>query len=228
MSSHFSRNRDSTGKSSLRAHDVSRDKRRRYRSVLRNVVRQEKAMIVRLVPRKVFQKVLLADDVADLLSKCTRETVDRSSASCDSNTYSTPPAYVGPPTSEVGLRERCSHRANSREHPKADDNRRDGCQLLSGRCRDSFGQFRETPKPRWTAQNRPLIDTSKPATTGVAAETNGVLLRSLLGAQVGLDLGAPAPRSAFEDVRVMEQPIEERGDGGGVAEQLAPVIHRSV
>ena len=82
--------------------------------------------------------------------------------------------------------------------------------------------------PRWTAQNRPLIDTSKPATTGVAAETNGVLLRGLLGAQVGLDLGAPAPRSAFEDVRVMEQPIEERGDGGGVAEQLPPVVHRSV
>lgn len=56
--------------------------------------------------------------------------------------------------------------------------------------------------PRWTAQNRPSIDTSKPATTGVASETNGVLLRGLLGAQVGLDFGAPAPRSAFEDVRV--------------------------
>ena len=42
----------------------------------------------------------------------------------------------------------------------------------------------------------------------------------LLGAQVGLDLGAPAPRSAFEDVLVMEQPIEGRGDGSGVAEQL--------
>jgi hypothetical protein len=70
--------------------------------------------------------------------------------------------------------------------------------------------------PWWTAQNRPLIDTSKPATTGVAAETNGVLLRGLLGAQVRLDLGAPAPRSAFEDVRMMEQPIQERGDGGRV------------
>ena len=85
----------------------------------------------------------------------------------------------------------------------------------------------EASRPRWTAQNRPLIDTSKPATTGVAAETNGVLLRGLLGAQVGLDLGAPAPRSAFEDVRVMEQPIEERRDGG-VAEQLATIIDGSV
>jgi hypothetical protein len=55
-----------------------------------------------------------------------------------------------------------------------------------------------------------------------------VLLRGLVGAQVGLDLGAPAPRSAFEDVRVMEQSIEERGDGGGIAEQLPPVVHRSV
>jgi hypothetical protein len=55
-----------------------------------------------------------------------------------------------------------------------------------------------------------------------------VLLRALLGAQVGLDLGAPAPRAAFEDVRVMEQPIEERGDGRGVAQQLPPIVDRSV
>ena len=55
-----------------------------------------------------------------------------------------------------------------------------------------------------------------------------VLLRGLVGAQVGLDLGAPAPRSAFEDVRVMEQPIQERGDGGRVAQQLPPVVHWSV
>ena len=55
-----------------------------------------------------------------------------------------------------------------------------------------------------------------------------VLLRDLVGAQVGLDLGPPAPRAAFEHVRVMEQPIEERSDGGRVAEQLPPVVHRSV
>jgi hypothetical protein len=55
-----------------------------------------------------------------------------------------------------------------------------------------------------------------------------VLLRGRVGAQVGLDLGAPAPRSAFKDVGVMEQPIQERGDGGGVAQQLPPVVHRSV
>ena len=65
-------------------------------------------------------------------------------------------------------------------------------------------------KPRWTGQNRTVTDTSKPATTGVAVETNRVLLRGLLGAQVGLDLGAPAGRSALEDGRVTQEPIEER------------------
>ena len=55
-----------------------------------------------------------------------------------------------------------------------------------------------------------------------------VLLRALLGAQVGVDLGAPAARSALEDMRVMEQPIEQRGDRRGVTEQLAPVIDRPV
>ena len=29
-------------------------------------------------------------------------------------------------------------------------------------------------------------------------------------------LGAPAPRSEFEDVRMIEQPIQERGHGGRV------------
>src|SRR5205814_8465219 len=101
-------------------------------------------------------------------------------------------------------------------------------QLIRGcRCTRSGAANSADGKPRWTAQNRPLIDTSRPATTGVAAETTGVLLRGLLRAQVGLDPGSPAPRPAFEDVRVMEQSIEERRDGGGVADQLPPVIHRS-
>jgi hypothetical protein len=29
-------------------------------------------------------------------------------------------------------------------------------------------------------------------------------------------------------MRVMQQTIEERGDGGGVSEELAPVIHGAV
>ena len=43
-----------------------------------------------------------------------------------------------------------------------------------------------------------------------------------------LDLGAPATRPALEHVRVMEQAVEQRGDGGGVAEQLSPVVDRAV
>ena len=87
---------------------------------------------------------------------------------------------------------------------------------------------KEARGPRWTAENRPLIDTSKPAISGGRPRPVEFYFVGLLGAQVGLDFGAPAPRSAFEDVRVMEQPIEQRGDGGGVAEQLAPVVDGSV
>ncbi len=53
-------------------------------------------------------------------------------------------------------------------------------------------------------EQQPPVDSSKPATTGVAAETNGVLLRRLLGAQVGLDFRAPAAWPAFEHVCVMQ------------------------
>ena len=46
--------------------------------------------------------------------------------------------------------------------------------------------------------------------------------------QIGMDLRAPAARSALEHMGVMEQPIEQRGDRRGVAEQLAPIIDGSV
>ncbi len=39
---------------------------------------------------------------------------------------------------------------------------------------------------------------------------------------------APAARPALEHVRVMEQAVEQRGDGGGVAEELSPVVDRPV
>jgi len=55
-----------------------------------------------------------------------------------------------------------------------------------------------------------------------------VLLRALLGAQVGVDFGAPTPGPALQHVRVMEQAVEERGDGGGVAQQFTPVIDGTV
>ena len=72
--------------------------------------------------------------------------------------------------------------------------------------------------PRWTPQKRPLIDTSKPAISGMAAETGGVLPRGLRGAQVGLDLRAPAAWPALEDMAMMQQAIQQGGDGRGVAE----------
>jgi hypothetical protein len=45
-----------------------------------------------------------------------------------------------------------------------------------------------------TVQNRPFL---------AATETHGVLLRAVLVAQVGLELGAPTPRPALEHMRVM-------------------------
>ena len=78
--------------------------------------------------------------------------------------------------------------------------------------------LRGDPTPRWTPQKRPLIDTSKPAISGMAAETGGVLPRGLRGAQVGLDLRAPAAWPALEDMAMMQQAIQQGGDGRGVAE----------
>ena len=64
----------------------------------------------------------------------------------------------------------------------------------------------------------PSVDTSKPAISGMAAETGGVLPRGLRGAQVGLDLRAPAAWPALEDMAMMQQAIQQGGDGRGVAE----------
>jgi hypothetical protein len=50
----------------------------------------------------------------------------------------------------------------------------------------------------WTGQNRPFP----------AAETSDGLPRGLLLAQVGVSLGAPAARTALEDVSVMEEAVE--------------------
>ena len=62
--------------------------------------------------------------------------------------------------------------------------------------------------PQWTGQNRPFVDTSKPAISGGP--------------------GAPAARPALEHVCVMQEPVEQRGDGGGVAEELSPLVDRTV
>jgi hypothetical protein len=56
--------------------------------------------------------------------------------------------------------------------------------------------------PRWTLQNRQLIDSQNRQFLR-AAETGEVLLRRRLRAQVGVDFGAPASGPALEHVGVM-------------------------
>jgi hypothetical protein len=46
--------------------------------------------------------------------------------------------------------------------------------------------------------------------------------------QVPLVLGSPASWPALEDVAVVEEAVEHGSDGGGVAEELAPVLDWTV
>src|SRR5208282_5066093 len=69
---------------------------------------------------------------------------------------------------------------------------------------------------RWSHQNRPTEE----------AWDKIVLLRRLLRRQVCFR--APTSWTAFENMAVMEEAIEHGGNGGAVAEQFAPVIHRSI
>ena len=124
----------------------------------------------------------------------------------------------------------------------------------------------ELEEPRWTPENRPVVDGAKPA-SGEAAPRVSVLPRSIVIEQasrvgvsmpsrgvsrytLGRDRGLPAPkrdaswasrrvpvaveprapaaRPTGEHVRVVEQAVEHRGDGRGVAEKLAPVVHGTV
>src|SRR6266545_6244989 len=52
--------------------------------------------------------------------------------------------------------------------------------------------------------------------------------RGSRGVALALEPSAPAAGAAREDVRVMEQAIEQRGDGRGVAEELAPILDGAV
>src|SRR5437867_9736968 len=47
-------------------------------------------------------------------------------------------------------------------------------------------------------------------------------------AWVALQPGAPAPGATGQDVGMVEEPIEQRRDGSGVAEELAPVFHGAI
>jgi hypothetical protein len=66
---------------------------------------------------------------------------------------------------------------------------------------EDHGWFHEVfaayfPKPpRWTLQIRPLIDTAKPATTGVASETGQDLIPSLVANPSALSCASSAVRT---------------------------------
>ena len=81
--------------------------------------------------------------------------------------------------------------------------------------------------PRWTGQIRPFVDTAKPAISGVPRrELSFTSRRRVLARMCGPWCASCA--AALEDVGVMQQPVEQRGDGGGVAEQLSPVVDGSI
>ena len=46
--------------------------------------------------------------------------------------------------------------------------------------------------------------------------------------QIGLGFRAPASRAALENVGMVEESVEQSGDGGVVAEEFAPVIDGTV
>jgi hypothetical protein len=85
-----------------------------------------------------------------------------------------------------------------------------------------------TRGPRWTVENRPLIDGSKPATTSGRPRPDSVLSHAFPWWQIAVELRTPAAWTTLQHVRVVEQAIEQRSDRCGVAEQLAPVVHRAV
>ena len=62
--------------------------------------------------------------------------------------------------------------------------------------------------PRWTPQIRPSNDTSKPATTGIRLGRVEDLRGRPVRPQVRLNLGAPAPRPALEDVGMVEEAVQ--------------------
>ena len=82
--------------------------------------------------------------------------------------------------------------------------------------------------PRWTPQNRPFVDTSKPSIMWASVRDEGRVTGRSFGVQIGVQLGAPASGAALENVRMVQQPIEERRHRGGVAEEFAPVIDRPI
>ena len=87
---------------------------------------------------------------------------------------STPPANPGP-TQAAPLAPNPDRLRDYQERLRAMESRQAQEAQAPAPTAPDTSRFEEpagpAPEPRWTAENRPLIDTSKPATTGVATET---------------------------------------------------------
>jgi hypothetical protein len=74
-------------------------------------------------------------------------------------------------------------------------------------------------KPQWSPQNRP---------TDRARDLGFFVLLPLCFLILQVHFSAPAAGAAFEDMTVMEEAVKHGGNGSTVAEELSPVLHRTV
>ena len=105
-----------------------------------------------------------------------------------------------------------------------------------GQMASSLGRSKDVPREIQSMffGFQPSVITSKAANsyhfkTGQRewpSRTENVLPCRLLWWQVGFS--APTPRTALEHVSVVQQAVEHGADGGCVAQQFAPVFHRTV
>jgi len=93
-----------------------------------------------------------------------------------------------------------------------------GWQRVSSLLRDSDGEASS-----WEASGSRV---AKPP--GVLCPASLSLWLLSLRISGAADFGAPTARAALENMSVMEQAVQHGGDGGTIAEQLAPVVDWSV
>jgi hypothetical protein len=85
----------------------------------------------------------------------------------------------------------------------------------------------KTAGPRWTPQNRPSIDgQNRPPQTG--DRDNGFYFVTPSGRKSAAVFVRQLRGPHLSSMGVMEQPVEERRDRGGVAEQLATVVDGAI
>lgn len=70
---------------------------------------------------------------------------------------------------------------------------------------------------------RQFVERAKPAISQVG-RNRSVRLRPVIRAQIRLDFDPPAPWPALGHMGVVQEPIEQGRDRGGVAQQLPPII----